>query len=166
MRDFLPRAMDRHIDLGYEGPEPGTPGVQLEGNRTLLKEIISNLLDNATNYTPSSLAQPGVVTARVIPDPFGQVLVLQVEDNGPGIPASDRELVFQPFYRVLGTNVDGSGLGLSIVREIAQQHRAEILVEDAHPHVTPPGTRISVRFVLDRASTQGEAPAPGDQAGL
>ena len=148
VRDALPRAMDRHIDLGYEGAQVETPGVHLEGNRTLLKEAISNLVDNALNYTPSSIDQPGVVTARVLADPFGQVLVLQVEDTGPGIPEAERELVFQPFYRALGTNVDGSGLGLSIVREIARQHHAEIQVETAHPGAALPGVRISLRFRL------------------
>ena len=146
--NFLPRAMDRHIDLGYEGATPDTPGVMLDGNRTLLKEAISNLVDNALNYTPSSAEQPGVITARVIADPFGQVLVLQVEDTGPGIPEAERELVFQPFYRALGTNVDGSGLGLSIVREIARQHHAQIQVEAVHPGTPLPGTRISLRFQL------------------
>jgi two-component system sensor histidine kinase TctE len=48
---------------------------------------------------------------RVLADPFGHVLLLQVEDNGPGIAETDRELVFEPFYRVLGNEADGSGLG-------------------------------------------------------
>ncbi len=148
VRDFLPRAMDQRIDLGYEGATPDTPGVTLAGNRTLLKEAISNLVDNALNYTPSNDEQPGVITARVIADPFGQVLVLQVEDTGPGIPEAERELVFQPFYRALGTNVDGSGLGLSIVREIARQHHAQIQVEAVTPGAPLPGTRISLRFQL------------------
>jgi two-component system sensor histidine kinase TctE len=86
--------------------------------------MIRNLLDNAINYTPSSPNKPGVITARVLADPFGHVLILQVEDSGPGIPEAERELVFQPFYRALGTNVDGSGLGLPIVLEIASQHGA------------------------------------------
>ncbi len=146
--DFLPKAMERHIDLGYEGATPDMPGVLLEGNRTLLTEAIRNLVDNALNYTPSSASQPGVVTARVLADPFGQVLVLQVEDTGPGIPEGERELVFQPFYRALGTNVDGSGLGLSIVREIARQHHAQVQVEAVHPGAPLPGTRIGLRFQL------------------
>jgi len=66
--------------------------------------------------------------------------------HGPGIPEAASELVFQPFYRVLGTNVDGSGLGLPIVQEIARQHQAEISVEDARPGQTPPGTCFTVRF--------------------
>ncbi|MEO5793623.1 MAG: ATP-binding protein, partial [Rhodoferax sp.] len=55
-------------------------------------------------------------------------------------------MVFQPFYRALGTEADGSGLGLSIVQEIARQHSAEVTLEDAHPGVSPPGTRVAVRF--------------------
>lgn len=147
VRDTVPRAMDKRIDLGYDGAEPGAPGLTLEGNPTLLKEMVRNLLDNAVNYTPSSAQQPGVVTARVLADPFSQALVLQVEDTGPGIPAGERELVFQPFYRSLGTNVDGSGLGLPIVLEIARQHGATIELEDARPGQVPPGTRVTVRFI-------------------
>jgi two-component system sensor histidine kinase TctE len=138
--------MEKHVDLGYDGAQPGSRGVQLEGNPTLLKEMIRNLLDNAVAYTPSNAQQPGVITARVLADPFGRALVLQVEDTGPGIPESERELVFQPFYRSIDTNVDGSGLGLPIVREIVRQHKAEIEIEDARPGHVPPGTRVSVRF--------------------
>ena len=142
VQDSVPRALDKHIDLGYDGAMPGTAGVLLEGNPTLLTELIRNLLDNAINYTPAE----GVVTARVLADPFGKVLVLQVEDNGPGIAESERELVFQPFYRTLGNGADGSGLGLAIVREIAQQHQAEVTVEDARPGHVPCGTRFTVRL--------------------
>jgi two-component system sensor histidine kinase TctE len=164
IQEALPRAMDKHIDLGYDGAEPGSPGTLLEGNPTLLKEMMRNLLDNAINYTPSSAGQPGVITARVLADPFGRVLVLQVEDSGPGIPEAERELVFQPFYRTLGTNVDGSGLGLPIVLEIARQHQAEIALEEAHPGQTPPGTRVSVRFRVGEGSA--EARPGGAQAAL
>jgi len=160
VRDMVPRAMERRIDLGYDGAMPGAPGVAVTGNPTLLKELIRNLLDNAINYTPSSPAHPGVITARVLADPIGGVVLLQVEDSGPGIPVAERELVFQPFYRSLGTNVDGSGLGLPIVLEIARQHGAEIRLEDAHPGVVPPGTRAVVRFVgatLTAASEETQA---------
>ena len=155
VQDSLPRSMSLHVDLGYEGAAPGTAGVAVAGNPTLLKEMIRNLLDNAISYTPSSAEHPGVITARVLADPFGHVLVLQVEDSGPGIPENERELVFQPFYRTLGTNVDGSGLGLPIVLEIARQHDAGISREDARPGETPPGTRVSVRFVLDASAQAG-----------
>ena len=151
VRDFLPRAMDKHIDLGYEGATADAQGVTFLGNRTLLKEAVSNLLDNALNYTPSSDENPAVITARVVADPFGQVLVMQVEDSGPGIPAGERDLVLQPFYRALGTNVDGSGLGLSIVNEIVKQHHGEIQIEPMQSGASMPGTRISLRFRIQDA---------------
>jgi two-component system sensor histidine kinase TctE len=165
VQEALPRAMEKHIDMGYDGAEPGGAGVTLQGNPTLLKEMIRNLVDNAINYTPSAPEHPGVITARVLADPFGHVLVLQVEDSGPGIPEAERELVFQPFYRALGTNVDGSGLGLPIVLEIARQHQADVTLHDAHPGQVPPGTRVNVRFVLREPSEADEAAAAA-QAGL
>ena len=148
VREAVPHAIAKGIDLGYEGVEPGASGLLLPANPTLLKELVRNLVDNAIAYTPATAARPGVVTARVLADRFGRVVVLQVEDNGPGIGAADRELVFQPFYRVLGNEADGSGLGLPIVREIARQHGASVTLDDAHPGNEPPGTRFSVRFVL------------------
>lgn len=146
VRDCVPRALDKHIDLGYEGAQPGTSGCTVLGNATLLQEMVRNLVDNAINYTPSSLVQPGVITARVLTDPFGRALVLQVEDSGPGVPEAERELIFQPFYRALGTEADGSGLGLPIVLEIARQHGASISLEDTHPGQHPPGARFVLRF--------------------
>ena len=105
-----------------------------------------NLVDNALNYTPSTEAHAGVVTVRVLADRFGQVVVFQVEDNGPGITEAEMELVFQPFYRALGNEADGSGLGLPIVLEIAQQHGAKVSLEAAQPGRPMPGARFSVRF--------------------
>lgn len=151
VREAVPRAIEKRIDLGYDGAEPGSPGVMLRGNPTLLKELVRNLVDNAIAYTPSSPAHPGVITARVLGDRFGHIALLQVEDSGPGIPEAARELVFEPFYRVLGNEADGSGLGLPIVREIARQHRATVSLEDAHPGTQPPGARFSVRFNTDKA---------------
>jgi two-component system sensor histidine kinase TctE len=152
VRDCVPRALEKHIDLGYEGAQLGAAGGQLAGNPTLLKELIRNLVDNAINYTPSSIAKPGVITARVLTDPFGTALVLQVEDSGPGVPLAERELIFQPFYRALGTEADGSGLGLPIVLEIAQQHLASVALEDTRPGQLPPGARFFVRFVAESSA--------------
>lgn len=146
--DCFGRAADKGIDLGYDGADADAPGVVVQGNPTLLKEMVRNLVENAIHYTPSTTERPGVVTLRVLVDPYSKVLVLQVEDNGPGIPAAERELVFQPFYRALGTNVDGSGLGLPIVREIAQRHGATVTVEAAHPGQALPGVCFTVRFGL------------------
>ncbi len=146
VREAVPRALERRIDLGYEGPEPGAPELTRPANPTLIKEMVRNLVDNALNYAPSRPGRPGVVTVRVRGDPFSRALALQVEDNGPGLPLSERARVFQPFYRVLGTKVDGSGLGLPIVQEIAHRHGAEVGVDDAHPGHEPPGACFTVRF--------------------
>jgi len=144
VRDFVPRAMDKRIDLGYEGAEPGG-AAQLSGQPVLIGEMVRNLVDNALQYTPHG----GTVTARVTTDPFGQVLVVQVEDSGPGIAEAERALVFQPFYRTLGTGVDGTGLGLAIVQEIALKHGAEVSIDDAQSRSgTGPGTLFTVRFPL------------------
>ena len=169
VRDFVPRALERHIDLGYEGPqapparrraggsaaEPAeTAGPTLMGEPVLIGELVRNLIDNALIYTPGG----GTVTARVLPEPSGQGVLLQIEDTGPGIAPTERALVFQPFYRTLGTQVDGSGLGLAIVQEVAQRHGAEVSIEDAHPRdgttAKAPGARFTVRFPLT------PAPAP------
>ncbi|MEY4979314.1 MAG: hypothetical protein RLZZ352_1584 [Pseudomonadota bacterium] len=147
VQDSVPRALDHGSDLGYEGPDAVPPDCQMEGNPTLLQEMVRNLVDNAINYS----GRGGVVTARVLLDPFSGVQILQVEDNGPGIPAHERDLVLQPFYRALGTNVDGSGLGLAIVHEIAQQHGASVSMDDAHPaEQANRGLLVSVRFSPDK----------------
>jgi two-component system sensor histidine kinase TctE len=153
VRDFVPKAIERRIDLGYEGPEaipdgdaPGAGGTRLFGEPVLLGEMVRNLIDNALQYTPAG----GSVTARLLPDPFGQVVVLQVEDTGPGIPPAERELVFQPFYRSLETQVDGSGLGLAIVQEVVQRHAGSVTVADARPRsgttASAPGALFTVRL--------------------
>ena len=111
--EWVPRAIERDIDLGFDSPPAGA---RVQGNSLLLKEMLNNLLDNAIRYT-----QPGgQVTVRVTPDTTS--IALCVEDNGPGIPAPERGRVFERFHRVLGTGAEGCGLGLAIVREIAQSH--------------------------------------------
>ena len=145
VRDFVPRAMEAGIDLGYEGPEASAAhALRLTGQPVLVRELIRNLVDNALQYTPRG----GTVTVRLLVDPFGQVAVLQVEDDGPGIPEAEHELVFQPFYRALGSEVDGSGLGLAIVREIAERHGGSVSVEATSARAQPPGARFTVRLPL------------------
>jgi two-component system, OmpR family, sensor histidine kinase TctE len=143
VHDFVPRALAKGIDLGFEGPSAKDAAApRLVGEAMLVRELIRNLVDNAVQYTPGG----GTVTVRLLPDPYGQVAVLQVEDNGPGIAEAERELVFQPFYRALGSEVDGSGLGLAIVREIAERHGGTVSVEATNPRAVSPGTRFTVRL--------------------
>jgi two-component system sensor histidine kinase TctE len=131
--DWVPRAMDRGIDLGFE-PAPGE--VKVEGYLQLVRELLNNVIDNALRYTPRA----GQVTCRVLVEPR---VALEVEDTGIGIEEADRKLVFERFYRVLGTGVEGSGLGLAIVREIAELHGGEV---DARPNARGKGTTFVFRF--------------------
>jgi two-component system sensor histidine kinase TctE len=114
--EWVPAAMEKKIDLGFEGT--GWP-LQVSGNPLLLRELAVNLIDNAVKYTP----QGGRVTVRTRASEFA---VIEVEDDGPGIPENESELVFERFYRVLGNEAPGSGLGLAIVREIAELHLGSV----------------------------------------
>ena len=149
VRDFVPRALAKGLDLGYEGPGAAdTNAPRLVGEALLVRELLRNLVDNAVQYTPGG----GTVTLRLLPDPYGKVVVLQVEDNGPGIPQAERELVFQPFYRALGSEVDGSGLGLAIVREIVERQGGTVSIAAAHERAAAPGTLVTVRFPMAPAT--------------
>ena len=140
-RDWVARAMEKRIDLGFEAAQGPC---YVEGNDVLLRELLSNLLDNAIRYTGAG----GRVTARVI---AGDAITLEVEDNGIGIESVDRERVFERFYRVLGTETEGSGLGLAIVRSIAEVHRAQVML-DTNPKGR--GTVVRVVFPRSRAEPQ------------
>ena len=115
-QEGVPRALAKGIDIGFEGT--GWP-LLIEGSPVLLHELASNLIDNAIKYTPEG----GRVTVRTRAEAFA---ILEVEDSGIGIADDERERVFERFYRVLGSEADGSGLGLPIVREIAELHRASV----------------------------------------
>jgi len=132
--DWVPRALARNIDLGFDSP---LESAMIEGDAFLLREMLNNLLDNAIRYTQSG----GQVTVRIVPDAAN--IMLSVEDNGPGIPESERERVFERFYRVLGTGVDGCGLGLAIVREIAQRHGGEVTLGQG---ASGRGTLVRITF--------------------
>lgn len=119
--DWVQASFTQRIDLGFEeAPQP----LFVIGNPIMLRELMSNLVDNALHYTPPE----GHVTVRIRAGENGQEAILEVEDTGPGIPPSERERVFERFYRILDTNRSGSGLGLAIVREIAQQHDATVSI--------------------------------------
>jgi two-component system, OmpR family, sensor histidine kinase TctE len=124
----------------------------LQGHDWLLRELLSNLCDNAIRYTalahrqlhhhplhvlPSQhrsatdAATGGQVT--LIAKPHERGFLLQVRDNGPGIQDEERTKVLQRFYRVQGTQGEGNGLGLAIADEIAKLHRSQLVLSDAEP---------------------------------
>lgn len=147
VQDWVQASFTRRIDLGFE--QPGHP-VIIMGNPLMLRELLSNLIDNALHYTP----QGGSVTVRVHAKAMAASATLEVEDTGPGIPPAERAHVFDRFYRILGSSAEGSGLGLAIVREIAQQHEAGVEIFDnpnCRDHKTP-GTLFRVTLHMERRS--------------
>jgi two-component system sensor histidine kinase TctE len=109
----LDRAIAKDQDLGFE-----LQPARIRGVDWLLRELLANLIDNSINYCPRG-AHITVRTGTREGTPF-----LEVEDDGPGIPESDRAKVRDRFYRVPGTQGAGTGLGLAIVQEIAELHGA------------------------------------------
>lgn len=123
-REWTPRALAAGMDLGYEGEEH----LPQEGDALQLREALANLIDNALRYTPRGTA----ITLRVARLPQGGAR-LAVEDDGPGLPATDMDHVFQRFWR--GSPLPGGcGLGLAIVQEIALRHGGQARVQAARPH--------------------------------
>lgn len=121
---FLDAATGKGIDLGLEA-EPA----HVMGHAWLLRELLSNLVDNAIKYTPPG----GSVTIRcgTLSGLQGSLrAALQVEDDGPGVPAAERSRVLERFYRVQGTVGQGTGLGLPIADEIARAHGALLTLAD------------------------------------
>ncbi len=119
--DLVPLSIEKKVDLGFESP---SEAIFIEGDPVGLRELVTNIIENAIIYN-----QPGgKVTVRLSNTVSP---TLSVEDNGPGIPEKERELVFERFYRILRDGAAGSGLGLSIVREIANSHGAKVEVKDS-----------------------------------
>jgi len=145
-QESVPRALAKGIDIGFEGS--GWP-LWMEGSPVLLHELISNLVDNAIKYTSDG----GKVTVRLR---AGAYALLEVEDSGIGIPEQELERVFERFYRVLGSDAHGSGLGLPIVREIAELHRASVKLQRNKDGV---GTLAQVAFPRKDAAYLEEIPA-------
>ena len=96
----------------------------------MLRELVTNLVDNALRYTPTAAVSP----ARSSPGPPWSFW--EIEDSGVGISEDEAELVFERFYRVNDAGTEGSGLGLAIVREIALQHDASATLR---PNPAGPG---------------------------
>ena len=114
-RDWVPASLDRGVDLGFEGGDMPTP---VSGDETLLRELLKNLIENAVLYCDSE----SEVTVRIATVASEGLARLEVEDGGPGLAEQERPLVLERFYRVPGGPSDGCGLGLPIVKEIAERH--------------------------------------------
>lgn len=139
-------ATQKDIKLKAAGP---TEFRSIVAARRRLRQVISNLLANAIKFSPEG----SVVTLSARDEPEG--LVIEVIDEGIGIPPEDQEHIFEDFYR--GSNADeygGTGLGLSIAKKIVQAHEGEIIVESPY-HPRKAGTKITVTIPRN-------LPVPGD----
>jgi two-component system sensor histidine kinase TctE len=134
IEDALDQAMAKSVEVSLDAPDKP---IGIVGDALLLRELVSNLLDNAIRYTSTG----GKVNVRIKTDASNRA-VLEVSDSGPGIPDSDRERVFERFYRVEGAAPGGSGLGLAIVSEISAVHQAEIELQSEPGK----GTTVAVKF--------------------
>jgi two-component system, OmpR family, sensor kinase len=139
--DLMPQALDRGIDLGFELVEPLT----VRSEPVMLAAMIRNLLDNALRFTP----QAGSVDVGVYRQ--DDVAILQIEDTGPGIVASDMDQIFEPFVRGSRAEGEGSGLGLSIAKRVVDRLGGSIALENI-TGAGRSGLRVTVRLPI--------APAP------
>ena len=145
--EWVPQALEKQIDMGFETIGTATldeaSRYRVQGNAVLLREALSNLLDNAIKYVPVG----GKVTVRAGYTQTVQAMIM-IEDNGPGIPHAQRSQAFTRFFRgdqasAPGSGVAGAGLGLAIVHEIMTLHRGTIVIDDVPAH---PG--VGMRFVI------------------
>jgi len=141
LQDFEAPAQAKGLDLIGRIDD----GVAARGSATALRALLGNLVDNAIRYTPA-----GSVTVRAYARDDGAVL--EVEDTGPGIPAAERERAFDRFFRGETAPSGGAGLGLAIVRRIAQRHGARVELLDA------PGGGLLARVVLAAGSDAASKP--------
>ncbi len=145
LREVAVRVISRHIGQAIDADvelqlEAEAGPVMVTGHRTLIVEIVGNLVDNGIRYN----RRGGTVTVAIAPagDVPGDDVTLSVRDDGPGIPRADRDRVFDRFIRLeAGDGAEGSGLGLAVVRSAATRIGATIALEDAAP-----GLIVRLRF--------------------
>ncbi|WP_060507498.1 HAMP domain-containing sensor histidine kinase [Pseudomonas sp. NBRC 111124] len=117
LEDLMPLAEQKQLDIGLEGDDAQLPMQEVE-----LRTVIKNLVENAIRHAPEG----GHVELQV--EQNAEWIVLNVHDDGPGVPPQDWERVFDPFYRGSEHVGEGSGLGLSIVRTMVQRAGGEVTV--------------------------------------
>lgn len=133
VEDTIAAAQEREIDMGLSHADD----VSIEGQPEALRILVRNLLDNAVKYSPQGGRIDLEIRAR------DGAVDLTVDDSGPGIPAEHRERVLDRFYRVNSSQTEGSGLGLAVVKSIAEGHGAKLTLDES---VSLGGLRVTVRF--------------------
>lgn len=141
---LVPMALDKNVDFELDSPDEN---ILIYGNSTAISIMLRNLIDNAIRYISAN----GSIKVKL--GSTSDAVILTITDNGGGIPAEFRSRVFERFYRILGTKQQGSGLGLSIVQQIALLHHASVTLCTPDNGV---GLQVTVNFPLppDTTSTQ------------
>ncbi|MDC9728924.1 MAG: sensor histidine kinase N-terminal domain-containing protein [Methyloprofundus sp.] len=134
--NWVPVALKKNQDLSFDAPEQE---IWIRGDAVLLKELLTNLIDNAIIYSPESSA----IMVKLL---TGEQPCLMIEDNGPGIPLAEQAHIFERFYRIQGNQGIGCGLGLAIVKEIVDLHHAHIQIKPRANQQT--GVLIQINFTL------------------
>ncbi|MDR3494961.1 MAG: sensor histidine kinase [Ancalomicrobiaceae bacterium] len=155
-------ALDKRIDLSFEdlssrpaGPEARGEPMLVAASPTLLREMIANLVENALRYTPEGGRVAVMLERAATTEGTAAEAVIRITDTGPGIPAGERDKVFERFYRVLGTGIEGTGLGLAIVREIACGAGGSVALADGPGGI---GLEAIVRLPLVDGEAQKQGP--------
>lgn len=118
LSDMAPHAISKQVEIELL---PEDEKITLQGNEKALKALLVNLVDNAIRYIPEG---GGCIFVNIQKDPTN--IILTIRDSGPGIPEEYRNRVFEWFFRVVGNNAQGSGLGFAIIEQVVKLHRAEI----------------------------------------
>lgn len=129
---FIPLGLKNGIDLGFEGDV----AMPVRGDALLLEQAVGNLVDNALRYA----GRGATVTVRVAATP--DLVLLTVEDDGPGVPEAELPRLTERFHRLQDSPGGGSGLGLAIVQEIARLHGGELSLSGVSPH----GLAVTLRL--------------------
>lgn len=146
LKRHAPDALRRGVSITYDSE--GQP-FRLQGDAIMLGEALDNLIDNGLRY---GCAEGGKLSIHLT---FGDDAVrMDVHDQGPGVPASEQDRIFERFQRATDDTIDGCGLGLSIVRQVAERHGGRIALADATQ---------GARFRLTLPRQAGVSVAPGDQ---
>lgn len=141
-RDAVAELAPAMIEHGIAVEVDGDATASVRAMRALLHVLVRNLLDNAARHAQ------GAEHVRVSVERLGDIVELQVSDDGPGIAPGERARVFERFHRLPDAGEGGSGLGLSIVQHIAELHGGTVALEEA-----PGGRGLRVRARFPRADS-------------
>lgn len=131
--EWVPKAMQKQMEISFDSE---VHELIILGDNYLLNELVANLLDNAINYGRDR----GNIRISLLHNPNPTLIV---EDDGPGIPFSERHKIFERFYRIPGNTINGCGLGLAIVKEIVDLHQANLKLNQTN---SEGGTKIMIAF--------------------